>query len=210
MVDRPEKNRSVLINHLPMIGYLNGKILKKMKNGLILDTGGVGYLVHVTSPFLEKINEKDPLELFIHTKVREDDISLFGFETTGELDFFLLLLGVNGIGPKLALEILSQNPEKVKTAILTGDLPYLTKIPGIGKKTAERIVVELKSKITVAELDLSRTHSSLETEKAVSEDAINALAGLGYQRYEIMRVLKDMPENIKIVEDMVTYFLRNV
>ncbi len=193
-----------------MIGYLNGKILKKMKNALILDTGAVGYLVHVATPLLDKISEKDQLELFIHTRVREDDISLYGFETGNELEFFLILIGVNGIGPKLGLEILSQNPEKVKSAILTGDLAYLTKIPGIGKKTAERIVVELKSKITVTDLDLFRAHATLDLQKSISDDAINALAGLGYQRYEIVRVLKEMPEDIKNVEDIVTYFLRNV
>jgi Holliday junction DNA helicase RuvA len=104
--------------------------------------------------------------------------------------------------------MLSQNPEKVKTAILTSDLASLTKIPGIGKKTAERIIVELKSKITVADLDLSRIHSSIE--KTVSDDAVNALMTLGYQRYEIIRVLKEMPEKIGNVEDIVTYFLRNV
>jgi Holliday junction DNA helicase RuvA len=103
---------------------------------------------------------------------------------------------------------LSQNPEKVKGAILTGDIAYLTKIPGIGKKTAERILVELKSKISVADLALSRVHANIE--KTVSDDAVNALAGLGYQRFEILRVLKDMPENINKVEEIVTYFLRNV
>jgi Holliday junction DNA helicase RuvA len=191
-----------------MIGYLNGKILKKTKQAVILDTGSVGYVVHISTPCFEKVSEKETLELFIHTKVREDDISLFGFETMAELEFFQMLLSVNGIGPKLALEMLSQNPEKVKTAILTSDLASLTKIPGIGKKTAERIVVELKSKITVADLDLSRIHSSIE--RTVSDDAINALMTLGYQRYEIIRVLKEMPEKIDKVEEIVTYFLRNV
>lgn len=193
-----------------MIGYLNGKIIRKMKGAVILDINGVGYVVHVATPFLDKLVEKSVLELFIHTKVREDDISLFGFETVSELEFFQILLSVNGIGPKLALEVLSQNPEKVKSAILTSDLVYLTKIPGIGKKTAERILVELKSKITVADLDLTRAHGALDSDKDISDDAINALAGLGYQRYEVLRVLKEMPDAIKNVEEIVTYFLRNV
>ena len=124
------------------------------------------------------------------------------------LDFFKTLLNVNGIGPKLALEILSQNPEKVKAALLSGDLLYLTKIPGIGKKTAERLVVELKGKIDWADIDISRTHAQLE--RTVGEDAINALMGLGYQKFEIIRVLKEMPEKIAKVEDIITYFLRNV
>jgi holliday junction DNA helicase RuvA len=191
-----------------MIAYINGKIIKKAQNGFIVDTGAIGYLVHITASTRDKFAEKETVELFVHTKVREDDISLYGFETTGELEFFQMLLNVNGIGPKLALEMLSQNPEKVKSAILTNDLDYLTKIPGIGKKTAERIVVELKSKITVSDLDLSRIHGG--TEKEISNDAVNALMGLGYQRYEIISVLKELPDSVKKVEEIVTYFLRNV
>ena len=191
-----------------MIAYLSGTIRKKLPKAVIIDTGSVGYLVHLPIPLLEKTEEKAAAEFFIHTKVREDDISLFGFENMAGLEFFKTLLNVNGVGPKLALEILSQNPEKVKAALLSGDLLYLTKIPGIGKKTAERLVVELKSKIDWADIDISRTHTSLE--QTVSEDAVNALMGLGYQRFEIIRVLKEMPEKIAKVEEIVTYFLRNV
>jgi Holliday junction DNA helicase RuvA len=117
-------------------------------------------------------------------------------------------MDVNGIGPKLSLEILSQNPERVKTQIMTGDIAGLTKIPGIGKKTAERMIVELKNKIDVAEIDMSRAHSNIE--KTVNDDAINALVSLGYQNFEINRVLKEMPSKLKKVEEIITYFLRNV
>ena len=157
---------------------------------------------------LEKTEEKATVEFFIHTRVREDDISLFGFSSLGELEFFKTLLNVNGIGPKLAMEILSQNPEKVKAALLSSDLLYLTKIPGIGKKTAERLVVELKGKIDWADIDISRTHATLE--RTVGDDAVNALMGLGYQKFEIIRILKEMPEKIEKIEDIITYFLRNV
>ena len=179
-----------------------------MAKGVILDTGNVGYLVHLPAPLLEKAAEKSDAEFYIHTKVREDDISLYGFETIGELDFFKTLLNVNGIGPKLGLEILSQNPEKVKSALISGDLHFLTKIPGIGKKTAERIIVELKGKIDWSDVSLSRAHASLDTPHG--EEAVEALAGLGYQKSEISRTLKGMPEDITKTEDIITYFLKNV
>lgn len=90
-----------------MIAYLQGIIKKKLPKSIILNTGKIGYLIHTTHPLWEKIKEKNELELYIYTKVRDDDISLYGFETLGELEFFKTLLNVNGIGTKLALEILS-------------------------------------------------------------------------------------------------------
>lgn len=191
-----------------MIAYLSGKIIKKLDKGVILDTGNVGYLVHLPKPLHEKATEKTEAQFFIFTKVREDDISLYGFETVGELDFFKTLLNVNGIGPKLGLEILSQNPEKVKSALINKDLNFLTKIPGVGKKTAERIVVELQGKIDWTDISLTRNHASLDT--PFGEEAMEALTGLGYQKFEINRVLKDLPEDIKKTEEIITYFLRNV
>jgi Holliday junction DNA helicase RuvA len=191
-----------------MIAYLKGTILKKLPKAIVLEAGSVGYLVHASTPTLEKVQEKKEIELFVHTKVREDDISLYGFESYSELEFFKTLMDVNGIGPKLSLEILSQNPEKVKSAIITGDIAYLTKIPGIGRKTAERMIVELKNKISAADIDITRLHGTIE--KDVGDDAINALIGLGYQKFEISRILKDMPEKTKKIEEIITYFLRNV
>lgn len=177
-----------------------------MAKSLILQAGEVGYLVFVASRFLEKITEGQPLELYIHTRVLEDDISLYGFETFSELEFFKLLLNVNGVGAKTALEILSQNMEKVQVALVQGDVTFLSTIPGIGKKTAERLIVELKNKVSLENIE--RVHTALE--KPVSEDAVSAIMTLGYQRFEIMRVLKRLPENTKTVEEVVTFFLRNV
>lgn len=189
-----------------MIAYLQGTILKKIPKAVILDTGNVGYLVYLSAPLLEKIKEKDQAEFFIYTKVREDDISLFGFETFNELEFYKILLSVNGIGPKLAMEILSQNTDKVKSAIIGGDLAYLSKIPGIGKKTAERIVVELKNKVELA--DISRLHAKIE--HTVEDEVIDALQNLGYQKFEVMRVLKNAPAELIEAEAIITYFLQNV
>lgn len=189
-----------------MIGYLNGTIHKKLPKSIILKTGTIGYVVNVTTPLLEKINEGAEMELFIHTKVREDDISLFGFETFPELEFFKILLSVNGIGPKLGLEILSHQPAKTKAAILTGDLFFLSKIPGIGKKTAERIVVELKNKIDLEDIGQLGHQQSLHA----NDEVIEALQKLGYQKYEITKILKNLPAHTTTTEAIITYFLQNV
>jgi Holliday junction DNA helicase RuvA len=191
-----------------MIAYLSGNIIKKVPNGVILNTGNIGYLIQLPTPLLEKAAEKSDAAYFIFTKVREDDISLYGFATTDELNFFKLLLNVNGIGPKLGLEIISQDQTKVKSALINGDLNFLTKIPGIGKKMAERMIVELKGKIVLAKADYARTHNPLDTPQG--NEAISALITLGYQKAEIRRTLKDMPENINKTEDIITYFLKNV
>jgi len=189
-----------------MIAFLQGTIKKKFEKSIILDTGNIGYLVSAPTPLLERFNEKDDIELFIHTKVREDDISLFGFDSIEELDFFKTLININGIGAKLALEILSQNSEKVKAAILSEDTAYLSKIPGIGKKTAERIIVELKNKVDW-KID-AQVHQGLGNE--LNDDAMNALMSLGYQKFEIVRVMKKLPDDINSVEEIVTFFLQNV
>lgn len=195
--------------YLAMIAYLQGSIKKKLAKSIILDTGNIGYLVYLPAPLLEKMVEKEMVELFIYTRVLEDDISLYGFETVSKLEFFKMLLNVNGIGAKTALEILSVDTQKVKNALLTSDITFLTKVPGIGKKTAERLIIELKGKITMEDIDLNRLHNSIE-ETQISEDAVLALTNLGYQKFEIYRVLKNIPDNLKKVEDIITFFLRNV
>ncbi|MBU0667974.1 Holliday junction branch migration protein RuvA [Patescibacteria group bacterium] len=189
-----------------MIAYLQGTVQKKFEKSIILVAGQVGYLVHLAGPVIEKINEKEEIELFIQTKVREDDISLYGFETIEQLELFKAVTNVSGIGPKIGLEILSADPAKIKSAIAGKDVAYLSKIPGIGKKTAERLIVELKNKVDWDIIENLHT----EEEKDLNNDIITALSGLGYQRYEINRVLKKMPENITEVEEAITYFLRNV
>ena len=188
-----------------MLAYLHGTIQKKLTKSLIVKVNDIGYLVSVPSNLFEKLKEKQKIELYLYTKVREDDISLYGFETVDELEFFKLLLNVNGIGPKLAMEILSQNTEKAKAAIMSGNIVFLSSISGIGTKTAERIIMELKGKVAVE--DISRVHTSLES--SMSDEVIEALENLGYQRFEIVRKLKNLPEAITTTEEIITHFLRN-
>jgi Holliday junction DNA helicase RuvA len=188
-----------------MIAYLEGTIIQKSNKTFILKSHSVGYLVYVPSPLFDQIELGQMIELFIYTKVREDDISLYGFNNLNQLEFFKDLISVNGIGPKLGLEILSSNVEKTKQAILQENAAYLSKIPGIGKKTAERIIVELKNKLTP--FDLSE---EIFIEEPNFDNVITALNNLGYQKFEIVRVLKMLPKEITDPEEMITYFLKNI
>ena len=188
-----------------MIAYLKGKIIQKNKQSLVLANEFIGYEVHISKPLHEQSELGKELELFIYTKVREDEISLFGFADTDEMQFFKDLISVNGIGPKIGLEILSNNIEQTKTAIIQENAAFLSKIPGIGKKTAERLIVELKNKVTPK--NISNLPTALESQ---FEEVVGALSSLGYQRGEIYRVLKTVPEDVTSNEEIITFFLRHI
>jgi holliday junction DNA helicase RuvA len=166
-----------------MIGSIRGKIILKMEKFLIVETGGVGYKINVSPDVLSKTKKTgDETFLFIHTHVREDTLDLYGFINTEELEFFEMLLNVSGIGPRSALAILSiASIETLRKAIGTGDTSYLTKISGIGRKTAEKIVIELRDKIGE-----EQSGSSLQEEL----DALVALKSLGYSQNEAREALK--------------------
>ncbi len=163
----------------PMIGQLRGRLADKRPNQVMVDVGGVGYLVAVPLSTYAALGElHTEVTLLIHTHVREDALSLYGFLSSREKHFFELLLGASGVGPSLALKILSgMSVEDLVPAIRTGDLSRLTKIPGVGRKTAERMVVELKDKleaVTIAEGKLPASKAGVEA------DVVSALTNLGY------------------------------
>lgn len=187
-----------------MIGYLDGKIAKKWPRQILLEVQGVGYRVFVPEEIWEKSSLEEPLSLYIHTSVREDDISLYGFDTPESLQFFELLLTVTRVGPKLALDIMNVSLSKVQSAILKKDIAFLSSISGVGKKTAERVILELHDKISLESLD------DLEEMKETKgrEDVIEALIKLGYDRRHIGNVLRDCPDNIEKEEDIIKYFLK--
>ena len=180
-----------------MIGNIRGKIILKKEKFLIIETGGVGYKINISSDTLSKTKKlEEGVFLFIHTHVREDALDLYGFLNYQELEFFEMLIGVSGIGPKGALAILGiATIETLKRAIGTGDTSYLTKISGIGKKTAEKIVIELRDKMGEVEKG-----SSMQGEL----DALEALKSLGYSQNEAREALKktspDTNTNTKIRE----------
>jgi Holliday junction DNA helicase RuvA len=184
-----------------MIGSLRGKIISKTDKFVILETAGVGYKVSVSPDVVSKASATGTeLFLFIHTHVREDSLDLYGFLGEEDLSFFEMLLGVSGIGPRSALAILGiASIPTLRQAIGTGDTSYLTKISGIGKKTAERIVIELRDKL--ADKNMSEKNgTSLRDEL----DALEALKSLGYSQNEAREALKKVaPEvntNAKIRE----------
>lgn len=175
-----------------MIALLTGLIAHKSPDHIILDVQGVGYRVHIPfSTYYELPEEGGAASLHIHTSVREDAILLYGFRTRLEKSFFQLLIAVSGVGPKLARDILSNiQPGPLAQALAQSDLGKLSTIPGIGKKTAERLVLELKDK--VSKLDLSALPVSgarrLPAEDVV-EDVISALLNLGYKEPHVRKAL---------------------
>jgi Holliday junction DNA helicase RuvA len=165
-----------------MIAHLRGTLLAKHPNQAIVETHGVGYDVAITVPtFTEMPAAGAEVSLHIHTHVREDALSLYGFQRLAEKQLFEKLLSVSGIGPTLAIKILSGMPaDEMIGAIRGGDLARLTRIPGIGKKTAERMVLELRDKLTTTTTGTSEI--SVAVASSVEEDVISALVNLGYQR----------------------------
>ena len=167
-----------------MIAHLSGILSIKTTQSAIVTTGGIGYEVLVPlSTFYALPEEHCQVDLHIHTHVREDALLLFGFHTTLEKTIFLMLISVSGIGPKLALNILSGiGPHDLLDAMALGDAARLQTIPGVGRKTAERIALELKDKASKVpgRIEPSPVHTLDEEEKEIADDARSALINLGY------------------------------
>ena len=166
-----------------MIGWLAGKVVQAAPDRLLLDVGGVGYLVAIplsTYYEIQKAPAGEPLRLFIHTHVREDALALYGFWSEREKELFERLIAVSGIGPRLAQVVLSgMAPDELIAALAAGDVARLVRIPGVGKKTAERMVVELRDKLQVlaAQLPAARVTEGVGTD----DDLVAALVNLGYK-----------------------------
>lgn len=184
-----------------MIGSIRGKITLKTEKFLILETSGVGYKISISPDTLSKTGKLgEEIMLWTHTHVREDALDLYGFLNRTELEFFEMLINVSGIGPRSALAILGiASIETLRKAIGTGDTSYLTKISGIGRKTAEKIVIELRDKMA-DENKSEQSGTSLRDEL----DALEALKSLGYSQNEARDALKkvtpDANTNEKIRE----------
>ena len=174
-----------------MIAHLSGTLLSKQATSVILDVGGVGYEVTIPiSTFYELEDPGSQVQLRIYTHVREDALLLYGFKTARERELFMRLISVSGIGPKLGITLLSgMSADEMIASIRTNNLARLTLIPGVGRKTAERLVMELRDKIAALsspeleeELGARPSVSVTPTEDAVRADALSALVNLGYQR----------------------------
>lgn len=173
-----------------MIGMLRGRLIEKQPHRVLIDVGGVGYDVAVPlSTFYTTGDPGTEITLRVHTHVREDQIALFGFATPPELAMFERLIAVSGVGPKLALSVLSgMDSRELAAAIQRGDVARLTRIPGVGRKTAERLVVELRDRLPAA-FTAAQDAPSGDGAPGLRDDVVSALANLGYHRQSIDKVL---------------------
>ena len=196
-----------------MIGFLRGQVAALKADYCLLDVNGVGYRVFVAGSTRNKLRLKEETQLFTYMNVYQDGITLYGFASEDEYDVFQLLIGVSGIGPKVALGILSSiTVEGLCKAIQNKQATVLTKLPGIGKKSAERLILELKDKVGFATSDVDEV-LTLDMEGAVGDDIISeaqaALVALGYSQAEITPVLKKATK-CKTTEEIIKLALKQL
>ncbi len=187
-----------------MIAKLTGKIEYMQDSYAVIDVNGVGYKVGLSAYTAGKTSQLKEVSFFIYTYVREDTLALYGFLSREELEIFELLISISGIGPKAGMSILSiATPKTIKTAILNNDPAILTKVSGVGKKTAERVILELQNKVA--------TMTTEEKEEAtIDSDAVEALLSIGYSTTEAREALKMVSPKIKEVGARVKEALKNL
>ena len=185
-----------------MIGFLRGKVVQLLPDCCLLDVGGVGYRVYIPSSTRSRLKSGEEAMLYTHLAVREDAMTLYGFESQEEYQGFQLLISVSGIGPKVAMGILSAiTIPRLFQAIHGKQLAVLTKLPGVGKKSAERLVLELKDKAAELDGDGGAAAAPLEPEaQAQVSDAAAALSSLGYSQEEISSVLRRITKPLSTEE----------
>lgn len=182
-----------------MIGYLSGILKSVSPRGALIDVGGVGYLVFMNAGDLSRARVGASAEVYCYTNVREDALQLFGFFSEDARDFFEVLISVSGVGPKSGLLILSVGTvEEVRTAIEQGDVKFLTSVPGVGKKIAERIILELRGKMPEAAAEVVGSEHGM---------AIEALVNLGYRKEDAAAILRGKSGG---TEELIRYGLKNL
>ena len=194
-----------------MFYYLNGTVALLDANLAVIDCGGVGYACHTSNYTLARLQNGKPAKLFTYCNIKEDAFDIYGFSTREELDCFRRLIGVTGVGTKAALAILSAvSPEQLTLAVMTQDDKTITMAQGVGKKMAQRILLELKDKLAPAQLELSgaQMESAVPVRGSKTAEATAALASLGYSQQEIAAALKGVDVNAMRVEEIVRQALR--
>ncbi len=199
-----------------MLAYIKGKLEMKMTGYIVIDVGGLGYKVFMSETGIEKLaNIGEEIKVHTHYRVREDDISIFGFNTLEELKMFELLINVSGVGAKTALTMLAVcEPSDFALAVISEDIKTLTQIPGIGAKSAQRIILELKDKLKKEQqIDLiknkvSKNNSSVKLQEAIKNDnkiseAIQALQVLGYNKKEIEKAFEKIDKTELSTEELI-------
>lgn len=193
-----------------MLAYIKGNLEIKNNDYIVIDVGGLGYKVNMSKRALENVgNIGDKIKVYTYYRVREDDISIFGFNTNEELRMFELLLSVSGIGAKVALTILSNiEITEFALAVITDDVNKIVKIPGIGKKSAQRIILELKDKLKAQELAEAEEQGETkqikqEKNNEAEEEAIAALQILGYSKKDIEKAFGKLANKDVSVEELI-------
>ena len=198
-----------------MIAFIKGTVDSLSEGKMILESHGIGYELNIpASMFDAGIREGEELKIYTHMSVREDGISLFGFLSCEDLEIYRMLIGVSGIGPKAALAVLSTlTADNLRFAVLSEDVQAIAKTPGIGKKTAQKLILELKDKLSMPDLD---RYAALEDTSAVSaatggiqQDAVSALVALGYGNTEALKAVRrvELTEGMN-VEDVLKQALK--
>ena len=200
-----------------MLAYVKGSLEIKTKGYIVVETNGIGYKIFMPESTIEKLGAVgEKIKIFTFMRVREDDVSLYGFLTNEELRMFELLLSVSGIGAKGALTILSNiTPSQFALAVITNDVGMLKKLPGIGPKTAQRTILELKDKLKKEQEIAVSTEEESSFQEAILEDekvseAVSALQVLGYSKKEIVQALEKVDMKSLSVEDIIRKGLGNL
>lgn len=192
-----------------MFSYIRGRLTEANENQVTIETGGIGYSITVSGNTASKL----PLPgtdtmLFLYLQVREDEVGLYGFISREEKEMFLKLIQISGIGPKAAVGILSgMTPDKLAIAIVTGDVKGISGIKGVGKKTAERMVLELKEKLAAEDVELFGTSDE---PSGLMQDAINALRTLGLTQAEAVKAVEPAMKDASTLEDVIRCALRRI
>ena len=198
-----------------MIGYVRGVVTHLFKDACYVDVHGVGYRVYVPTTTRQLLVEGEESTLFTYLNVREDAMQLYGFSTEDEYELFILLISVSGIGPKVGLGILSgMTPETFKLAILNGQVAQLTKLPGIGKKSADRLVLELKDKLAKMTTISVNTVAAVQpigiTVGGPAGEAIDGLVALGYAQNEVETIVERLDDGTRDVPALIKAALAEI
>jgi len=186
-----------------MFGHITGKVFDLKGTKAIVDAHGIGFTVHCTPAYAEKLKIGREASFWTHTAVRETSIDLYGFETEEDLRVFELLITVSGVGPKSGLAILSvAGVKSIEQAVGSGDTSSLTKISGIGRKTAEKIVLELNGKLMATRKGETGNNEDI--------DVFEALKSLGYRERDIQEIIKKLPKDLNGVGEKVKHALKNL
>jgi holliday junction DNA helicase RuvA len=186
-----------------MFGHITGKIFDLKGTKTIVDAHGIGFSIHSTPSYLSKLRTGQEAGFWTHTAVRENSIELYGFETEEELRVFELLITVSGVGPKSGLAIISvAGVKSIEEAVATNDTSSLTKISGIGRKTAEKIVLELNGKLMTSGKRDTKTNEDI--------DVFEALKSLGYRERDIQETIKNLPKDLAGASEKIKYALKNL